>query len=160
MFAKPLPNSFSKSAKAFSLIEVVLALGIVSFAMMAVVGTLPVGLRSSQQSRSQIAAANIARQIQGDLQQISFRSSVADAFTIEKLSTTPFYFSQDGTRSEARDAYYVAAFTLNDVTAPGLSVNSSNARRVNVSISYPANVAQANRQQIVYSLLLAKQKND
>lgn len=159
MFAKSLP-SFSKSARAFSLIEVVLALGIVSFAMMAVVGTLPVGLRSSQQSRSQIAAANIARQIQGDLQQISFRSSVADKLTIENLPSNPFYFSQDGTRSEQRDAYYVANFTLNDVTAPGLSVNSSNARSVKVSISYPANIAQANRQEVIYSLLLAKQTTD
>lgn len=160
MFAKPLPI-FSKSAKAFSLIEVVLALGIVSFAMMAVVGTLPVGLRSSQQSRTQIAAANIARQIQGDLQQISFQNSSSDALTVDKLPSNPFYFSQDGTRSkEASDAYYVATFKLNDVTAPGLSVNSSNARSVKVSISYPASVAEANRQQIVYSLLLAKQKND
>lgn len=159
MFAKSLPKS-KPVAKAFSLIEVVLALGIVSFAMMAVVGTLPVGLRSSQQSRSQIAAANIARQIQGDLQQISFQNNSSDALTIEKLPDNPFYFSQDGTRSEERDAYYVANFTLNQVTAPGLSVNSSNARSVKVSITYPASVAQANRQEVVYSLLLAKQKND
>lgn len=159
MFAQPLPN-FSKSAKAFSLIEVVLALGIVSFAMMAVVGTLPVGLRSSQQSRTQIAAANIARQIQGDLQQISFQNSSTDALTVEKLPSNPFYFSQDGTRSVASDAYYVAKFTLNNVSAPGLSVNSSNARSVKVSITYPASATEANRQQVVYSLLLAKQKND
>ncbi|PTX98261.1 hypothetical protein DB345_05350 [Spartobacteria bacterium LR76] len=159
MFAKPLPH-FSKPARAFSLIEVVLALGIVSFAMMAVVGTLPVGLRSAQQSRSQIAAANIARQIQGDLQQISFESSSSDDLTIATLPDNPFYFSQDGTRSQERDAYYVASFTLNAINAPGLSVNSSNARSVKVSISYPASVAKANRQEVVYSLLLAKQKND
>ncbi len=128
--------------------------------MMAVVGTLPVGLRSSQQSRSQIAAANIARQIQGDLQQISFQASAADKLTVDSLPSNPFYFSQDGTRSEKRDAYYVANFTLTDVTAPGLSVKSSNARSVKVSISYPANIAEANRQEVVYSLLLAKQTTD
>ncbi len=160
MFAKSFPP-FPKSTRAFSLIEVVLALGLVSFAMMAVVGTLPVGLRSSQQSRTQIATANIARQIQGELQQISFSSSTSDKFSMANLKDTPFYFSQDGTRlDESTDAYYEAEFGITDITAPGLSVKDTNARSVKVTISYPASVARSNRQEVVYSLLLAKQKND
>lgn len=47
----------------FSLIEVVLAIGIVSFALLAVVGLLPVGMKSTQSAREQIAAANVLNSI-------------------------------------------------------------------------------------------------
>ena len=47
----------------FSLIEVVLAIGIVSFALLAVVGLLPVGMKSTQNAREQAAAANVLNSI-------------------------------------------------------------------------------------------------
>ncbi len=46
------------SRRAFSLVEVVLALGLVSFSMLAVVGLLPVGLRSVKNAGEESAAAN------------------------------------------------------------------------------------------------------
>ena len=47
----------------FSLIEVVLAIGIVSFALLAVVGLLPVGMKSSQNAKEQAAAAYVLNSI-------------------------------------------------------------------------------------------------
>lgn len=52
-----------KSRLAFSLIEVTVALGIASFALLAVAGLLPVGLNSVKSSREEAAAAKCLEQI-------------------------------------------------------------------------------------------------
>ncbi|CAN5593677.1 hypothetical protein BH09VER1_BH09VER1_41350 [soil metagenome] len=54
-------------AAGFSLIEIVLALGIISFAIVAIMGMFPVALRSAQESQRETRAALIAQQIYGDL---------------------------------------------------------------------------------------------
>ncbi len=56
---------------AFSLVEVVLALGIVSFSLLAVVGLLPVGLRSIKNANEQAAAANVVGAISAALRAAS-----------------------------------------------------------------------------------------
>lgn len=48
---------------AFSLVEVVLAIGIFSFAILAVVGLLPVGLKSVKNASEEAAAANVVARI-------------------------------------------------------------------------------------------------
>lgn len=51
---------------AFSLVEIVLAIGIVAFALMAVVGLLPVGLRLAGDSEDETRAANILNAVVAD----------------------------------------------------------------------------------------------
>jgi len=51
-------NSYFFSRKAFSLVEVVLALGLVSFCLLAIVGLLPTGLRSVKNASAEAAAVN------------------------------------------------------------------------------------------------------
>lgn len=146
---------------AFSLVEVVLAIGVMSFAMMAVLGTLPVGLKSSQQSRVQVASANIARQLQAELQQISFDKDSSDVLNMQTLKDNPFYFTLEGTRTtKPADAYYEASFVVNDISLPGLPIAQNNARNVTVTLAYPLSTAQADRQKTVFALLLARQKTD
>ncbi len=48
---------------AFSLVEVVLALGIVSFAIVAILGLIPTGLQTSHSSQDETRAAQIAQSI-------------------------------------------------------------------------------------------------
>lgn len=48
-----------KTARAFSLVELALALAIVAFALLAVLGLLPVGLQSVKNAAEQAAAANV-----------------------------------------------------------------------------------------------------
>lgn len=48
-----------RNPAAFSLVEVVLAIGIVSFALLAVVGLLPAGLKSIKNANEQAGAANV-----------------------------------------------------------------------------------------------------
>jgi type II secretory pathway pseudopilin PulG len=60
-------KSFLKPASAFSLVEVVLALGVAAFALIAILGMLPVGLKTQQASVEQTTANGIISQISSDL---------------------------------------------------------------------------------------------
>jgi uncharacterized protein (TIGR02598 family) len=51
----------------FSLVEVVLALGVVAFAIVAILGVIPVGLSSGRSSQSETRAAQIAQDILSSL---------------------------------------------------------------------------------------------
>jgi uncharacterized protein (TIGR02598 family) len=52
---------------AFSLVEVVLAIGVVAFCLFAVAGMFPVGLKTQQTSTQQTTANQIVAQILADL---------------------------------------------------------------------------------------------
>lgn len=61
-------KTFSQTKRcAFSLVEVVLALGVVSFAIVAILGVLPVGLNTGHFSQDETRAAQIARSLFGSL---------------------------------------------------------------------------------------------
>lgn len=146
--------------RAFSLVEVVLAIGVVSFSMMAMVGVLPIGLRSAQESNAQVAMANIGRQLQGELQQISFSTDSSDPLNISSLSSSPYYYTLEGLKTtSAADRYYEAKFDVANAKLSGAPFSTANARTVTVTLSYPLSAPEANRQTSVFSLLLAKQKN-
>src|SRR3954451_24442826 len=53
--------------RAFSLVEVVLALGVVSFAIVAILGVIPVGLRTGHSAQDQTRSAQIAQDILASL---------------------------------------------------------------------------------------------
>lgn len=58
-----IPQRFSHRRRGFSLVEVVLALGLVSFCLLAVTGLLPTGLRSVQNANEEAAATNALNRI-------------------------------------------------------------------------------------------------
>lgn len=64
-------------AGAFSLIEVVLAIGIVVFAMIPLLAMLPVGLKSVSNANEQAAAANILARISNALRNASSTDGIA-----------------------------------------------------------------------------------
>lgn len=64
----------ARTRNAFSLVEVVLALGIASFGLLAVAGLLPVGMGAVKDSREQAAAAKAIEQIY-----IALRKAAPDA---------------------------------------------------------------------------------
>lgn len=70
----PRPNPYLSGA--FSLVEVVLAIGIFSFALLAVVGLLPVGLKSVKNANEEAAAANVVARISNALRQASSRDGI------------------------------------------------------------------------------------
>jgi len=150
-------NICPKSKQAFSLIEVVLAIGITSFALLATIGLLPVGLNTLRESNTQTAVANISHQIRGELQQISFDPK-AD-FNVQKLGTTTYYFTREGAKSDSSSAYYRASFDINNGAVGGSAFDNSVAQNIKVTLSYPIGAPVTQTKTVVFSLFAARQSD-
>jgi len=64
-------NDRTKTAGGFTLAEVALALGIVSFCLLAIVGLLPVGMNSIRAARNEIAAVSVAQWVSNAIRNAS-----------------------------------------------------------------------------------------
>jgi type II secretory pathway pseudopilin PulG len=79
-----------------------LAIGLVGFALAAVVGALPTGLQTVQDAEAAEVTASIAQQAQASLQQLSFATKgivLPDSSTTTVLGNLPdkiSYFTADG----------------------------------------------------------------
>lgn len=143
--------------RGFSLVEIVLAIGITSFALIATLGLLPVGLNTLRESSTQTAVANISQYVRGELQQISFNPSTS--FNVQNLNSTTYYFTRDGVKTDANSGYYLAKFDLTNGSVGGNTFDSTSAQNIKVTLSYPATAAAAARKTVVFSLFAARQSN-
>ena len=93
--------------RAFTLIEVTLALGVAGFCLVTIFGLLPVGLNSNQASMEQTMAGNISSAILGDLRSTQAGAGLSPRFGIPipaspgsaastETSGTTFYISANG----------------------------------------------------------------
>lgn len=93
---------------AFSLVEVTMAIGIVSFALLSILGTFSVGLTTIKDAKKDLTHAQIIAQLTSDTLQTPF----------EKITPTgdfvgPFFFDQSGRRVTASTgALYQAKLTV------------------------------------------------
>jgi len=74
-------SSISQNESGFSLVEVVMALGICSFCLIALIGLLTSGLTSNRDTVSQTEAAGLAEMIQADL--VTRRVDASGAYIAE-----------------------------------------------------------------------------
>jgi uncharacterized protein (TIGR02598 family) len=123
----------SRSQKAFSLVELTLAMGVSSFCLLSILGVLPVGLASNQNSRERTAAASLARGIVADLRALaqtpSLTSSPQYALQLSR-AFSEVYLAEDGTKlPDKENARYLATVTTNA---------SSPTAFVNIRITWPA----------------------
>lgn len=97
---------------AFTLVEVVIALGIIAFAFVPVIGLLPVGLDMSRQAMDATICAQIAQQLTSEVQQTDFTDIASLA------NVTPYWFDDQGNKvgAAATDAVYTASFTVSTST--------------------------------------------
>src|SRR2546423_12328016 len=86
------------SRRAFSLVEVVLALGVISFALLAIIGLFPTALQSGRASIQETRANHLAQQIFSTLRSQAFsaanlsllgENSTVDLSTENTASGTP-----------------------------------------------------------------------
>jgi uncharacterized protein (TIGR02598 family) len=122
----------SRSQKAFSLVELTLAMGVSSFCLLSILGVLPVGLASNQNSRERTAAASLARGIVADLralaQTASLTSSPQYALQLSEDSSK-VYLAEDGTKlPDKENARYLATVTTNGASPTAF---------VNIRITWP-----------------------
>jgi len=83
---------------AFSLVEVVLALGVASFSMISIFGLLPVGLSNSRGSTAQTGAMNLITSIAADIRSTPATASISPRYSISTGNTASqtFYFDEQG----------------------------------------------------------------
>jgi len=62
----------NKSSSGFSLVEVTIVIGLASFSLLAVMGTLTVGLTTNQEAMRQTAYTHILQQVASDLAMLPF----------------------------------------------------------------------------------------
>lgn len=100
--------------QAFTLVEVTLAIGVVSFAVLGLLGLVPMGLIAVRESSQQVAYSHILRKVGSDLTTID-RAGVA-AYLQEQR-----YFDPDGRAVAENDAnrVYVTSFSSGALRFPG-----------------------------------------
>lgn len=114
------PGVRNSAAGGFSLVEVVLALGLVSFAVIAIMGLLPTGLAALRQAMNQTVEAQIVKTISAQ--------SVNTPFTdLGSIS----YFDEEGLPTAAANARY----TVNVTTQPPVFPSSEAAGSLTNSLT-------------------------
>lgn len=92
---------------AFSLVEVAIALGLLSFVLLSVIGLLGVGLTSSRSAHLDTIQAAAARQA----------LSIVRTADFDTFSSGTYWFTLDGARlTNSVDAYFECRVTADEVT--------------------------------------------
>jgi uncharacterized protein (TIGR02598 family) len=86
-------------AAAFSLVELVLALGVVAFCLYAVFGLMPVGMQTNRNATSQTAATNIIAAIVADLRTTPAAATTSPQFAITFGTDNRLYLDASGQAS-------------------------------------------------------------
>jgi uncharacterized protein (TIGR02598 family) len=85
------------ASSAFSLVELTLAIGIVSLCLVAVIGLVPVGVQTNRNATSQTAATNIITAVVADLRATPRGSNTSSQFGITfGTNPLPLYFDGSG----------------------------------------------------------------
>lgn len=119
--------------RAFSLIEVVFALGVFSFSMLTIVGLLATGLHSASDSSRNTALANIQRLLRANVAATSY-SSVTSAGTTATYFTAAGYPTVVNPVSTVDNPYYTLTYTT---TAPTGMVSAVKGEVVTATVRYP-----------------------
>jgi uncharacterized protein (TIGR02598 family) len=86
-------------AAAFSLLEVVLALGVAGFCLIAVLGLLPVGVQTNRNASSQTAVSNIIATVVSDLRTTPAAAITSPEFAITFDAEKTLFFDASGRAS-------------------------------------------------------------
>ncbi len=141
----------------FSLVEVTLALGLVSFAVVTVLALLPAGLTSIRESIDETVRTQISQQIASDVLQTPF----ADI-----TGFTRYYDNEGFLVSDPSKAIFTARIEPGTVTYPGsdrlVSLGTSldqNLKSLEVTITTQSTENLAARYQASFSLFLARKES-
>lgn len=129
--------------KAFSLVEVAISLGVVSFVLLALLGLLSVGLDAGKSSREDTIIAGLCLATLAELKATPYADLPSNVST---------YFTYDGrATNSAAGPYYQCTVEISDPR--GLQTNSNFSKRVKIEIAWPA--ASSNRQTNLFETHLA-----
>ena len=131
----------SRGLCGFSLVEVTLALGVASLCLVAILGLVPVGLRTNQNASSQNAAVNILSAVIADMRATPRAGTTSNQFGITFGSPKTLFFE-----SEAKFATSLNTNSRYQVTInfPTNTAGSTAAIFADLKASWPATAAQSN----------------
>ena len=149
-------NRHHTSKAGFSLIEVVIALGIFAFCIVAIVGLLPVGMNSVRSVSNENNAIHIASSIEGIWQVAPLGSSpitipniITNLAISAPVANTNYYFDEFGE-------------PLADSTGATLKMNYStaalggNSTTVNMTFSWPPSATESYQSKREFSYTISK----
>ncbi len=141
----------------FSLVEVVLALAVATFCLLPILGLIPIGLTTNQDTVRATTATSLAEAVADDLRATPPSALTSPSYglgvpaTGGSVTTTTIYLTQDGSNTDGSgtkltspsmtQATYLATVVLTPAAAGTL--NASTAR---ILITWPAQPNQANNQ--------------
>ena len=128
------------ACRGFSLVETALALGVVSFALVSLLGLLPGGLQTFRKAMDCTLQKEMTQTLVGKANQLSFSDLSA------QLAAQPYYFDDNGSLVTAADAtgtYKANVTVANAVTLPASSSNYSNTGIALVTITFSRKQAAA-----------------
>lgn len=122
---------------AFSLVEVTIALGVVSFCLVAILGLLPIGLSNNKFTIQQTAATSILSSVISDLHAIPSGATQSVQYEIELPDVNGEvrrYFGANGEWSRSINAQSLYLLTLKTLN------NSAGTKTIflNMQVSWPA----------------------
>jgi uncharacterized protein (TIGR02598 family) len=153
-----------RSTSAFSLVEVVLSLGIAAFCLVAMLGLLPSGLKSAKNTTDQTAAAIVLENVALDLRntQTGGNSTPLYGITLPAAGSPSagnpvnFFFNEDGTFTAFRSSLSVRYGVLLTLSNP-----TSNTTTAWIQVYWPPSIPISNlknAQGIVESFITINRK--
>lgn len=124
----------SRATAAFSLVEAVISIGVVSFAMLGLLGVVPSGLATFQTASLTSAETEIVRSVSEDVLRTDY----------SKLTATNYRFDERGLRAQPGGGLFVA-----EVAAPAALAASSAASKVVIRISHQSRPGVTNSYSVV-----------
>lgn len=175
-------TSHEPDRAAFSLVEVVLALGVFGFAIVAILGVIPTGLQTSRGAQDETRAAQIAQSIFGSLAAQNLKRDpagqpevdvnghlqlndaakipgVASPVDLTSGAATTAYATNDGQVTDsAANASYAISIALDTSPAgfDGPVGAEVFANQVTLTVAWPGNVPAANQTKRSFTRVITK----
>jgi uncharacterized protein (TIGR02598 family) len=167
-----IPSARYAKRVGFSLAEVVIALGVIAIAVVAILALFPAALQTGHSAQDETRAAHIAQSVFPSLagQALSQFNSVQFLLSDNATRSTPpvdltlssganpaltLYAQNDGklTQDQTTAVYAVYVFTNNSV--PGFT-DAASANLVTLRVAWPANAPAANQTYRDYARIISK----
>ena len=120
-----------RSESGFSLVEIVVAVGIVATVMVALLGMIPTGLNTVNEAADTMAEIRIAQQILGEVQ-------MAEWEEVDDWDAKPYYYDAEGNKLDSQEpgkVRYTCRVEIEDGFALPLADESRYVKRIVVKVS-------------------------
>ena len=129
------------TCRAFSLVELTLAVGTASFSLLAVFSLLPVGLQTNTASMEQTAATGVLWSVAADLRATPPGIPTSAEYQVQIGTAKTMYVAEDGTWATSLQPQ---SRYLLSITFPPNSTGGRAATLATLTLSWPAAVSSAN----------------